>query len=105
MKIGDKIMGFHYHVGGNSFFAGEISEIDEDTNSIRIIPTSCGYPMIINTLVDQITNFDQEIYDKANVHQSKANNLQVRREFEELCIRRLLMKQPITKTFEEYYDR
>jgi len=104
LKVGNKIMGFHYNkYGNNQFFAGTISEVLEQI--ILIIPLSAGFPTIIDINIDPIIEFNQEIYDTACQLQSEANNIQLRKEFKEMCIIRTLMKQPITETFEEYTMR
>lgn len=59
-KVNDKVMGFHYGISKNSYFAGTISKISDGI--ITIIPLSCGTPVFINPLIDPIIEFDQEIY-------------------------------------------
>lgn len=111
-KVGDKVMGFHYtQFGSDSFFAGTIKEIHDnskypDLDSVAIIePSFPTSPGSFYTNVDLYTmNFDQDICNKALEHQKKAQEFQDRKSFEELCIARLLGRQPITKTYEEYYD-
>jgi hypothetical protein len=111
LEVGMKVMGFMYNqYGENSFFAGTIREIHpRDVNHPEIdsvvmldaaFPTS---PRAFHPEIDIYTEFDQAICDKAVEHKKKSEELRSRIGFEELCITRLLMKQPINKTYEEYY--